>query len=112
VFSVGYTSHALALVFAAMCVWLLGIQLMRVSLKLLLSYKGWMYENVGAKPSTASQVWLVSLLHFRIFSATLAFFQGILHAISRFQPLMHSFQGALPHLPLPSLKGTMERVDF
>jgi hypothetical protein len=64
VFSVGYTPHALALVLATVCLWLLGIQLIRVSLKLLLSYKGWMYESVGEKPSVVTQVWLVSSLHF------------------------------------------------
>uniref|UniRef100_A0A1I7XB84 Carnitine O-palmitoyltransferase n=1 Tax=Heterorhabditis bacteriophora TaxID=37862 RepID=A0A1I7XB84_HETBA len=36
-------------------------------------------------------------------------YQGILHFISMSGPMLHSFQGALPHLPLPSLDETVER---
>lgn len=54
-------SHALALFISSAFVWFVGIQLLRVSLKLMLSYKGWMYENPYAgKVSSTSRYWLVS----------------------------------------------------
>jgi hypothetical protein len=64
-------------------------------------------ETFGGYAGVASK--FIAFLSFR---GCICILQGILHTISRFQPLMHSFQGALPHLPLPSLKGTMERVDI
>jgi carnitine O-palmitoyltransferase 1 len=52
-----------------------------------------MYENPHqGKISQWTQIW----------------FQ-LLHLISRFSPMLHSFQGALPHLPLPSLEDTLAR---
>lgn len=34
----------------------------------------------------------------------------VLHVISKCSPMLHSFQGALPHLPLPSLDDTVRKV--
>ncbi|KHN72585.1 Carnitine O-palmitoyltransferase 1, liver isoform [Toxocara canis] len=58
-----------------------------------LSYKGWLYEDPVAKEiSTPSKLWL-----------------AVLHFISKSDPMLHSFQGALPHLPLPSLQETLQK---
>ncbi|KIH54092.1 hypothetical protein ANCDUO_15765, partial [Ancylostoma duodenale] len=69
-----------------------AISLLRLSIKLLLSYKGWMYEQPGKPISTPTKLWL-----------------GLLNLMSKSGPMMHSYQGALPHLPLPSLNDTIER---
>ena len=69
------------------------LKLFRLPIRAVLSYKGWMYENPRQK---------------NISAATKLWFQ-ILHVISRRQPQLHSFQGALPRLPLPSLNETMQK---
>lgn len=38
------------------------------------------------------------------------YFQGILHIFSNSGLMLHSFQGALPHLPLPRLNDTLDKV--
>lgn len=91
-FGDGMVGQSISVVFSAAIVWFILIQLLRLSLKGLLSYKGWMYENVGKPVSTPTKIWL-----------------GILHLISKSGPLLHSFQGALPHLPLPSLDDTVNK---
>uniref|UniRef100_A0A8C1HBW5 carnitine O-palmitoyltransferase n=1 Tax=Cyprinus carpio carpio TaxID=630221 RepID=A0A8C1HBW5_CYPCA len=60
-------------------------------LKLLLSYHRWMFELHG-RISTKTKVWatLVRLLSSR-------------------KPLLYSYQTSLPHLPVPSIKDTLER---
>uniref|UniRef100_A0A914BZZ4 carnitine O-palmitoyltransferase n=1 Tax=Acrobeloides nanus TaxID=290746 RepID=A0A914BZZ4_9BILA len=66
---------------------------MRLSIKFLLSYRGWMYQSEHDKNITkTTKLWF-----------------AFLHWISRFQPMLHSFQGALPHLPLPSLDDTLSK---
>uniref|UniRef100_A0A914X4N2 carnitine O-palmitoyltransferase n=1 Tax=Plectus sambesii TaxID=2011161 RepID=A0A914X4N2_9BILA len=88
----GKISHAVASGVCGAIIWFLGIQVIRLSLKMLLSYKGWMYESAHlGKISMPTLIWL-----------------KILHLISRSQPMLHSFQGALPHLPLPSLDQTLK----
>ncbi|KAK0410863.1 hypothetical protein QR680_005367 [Steinernema hermaphroditum] len=74
--------------------WFLAILLIRLTLKWFLSYKGWLYEDPHAgKPiSLTTRLWMTAL-----------------HFISRSEPLLHSFQGSLPNLPLPALKDTLER---
>ncbi|VDK77714.1 unnamed protein product [Onchocerca ochengi] len=52
-----------------------------------------MYENPRLQPlSKASKLWLV-----------------ILHLLSKSGLMLHSFQGALPHLPLPRLNDTLDK---
>ncbi|KAH0948402.1 hypothetical protein HN011_002404 [Eciton burchellii] len=75
--------------------WLVVIYIIRYTLKLLLMYKGWMYEARGKdrKLSMCTQFWLVLV---KIFSGW-------------HKPMLYSFQGSLPRLPLPSVAGTMSR---
>jgi carnitine O-palmitoyltransferase 1 len=81
-----------------MIVWLAIIYTIRYSLKLLLMYKGWMYEQRGKGRviSNYTKIWFL--------------FVKILSGGSK--PLLYSYQGSLPRLPLPSLKDTMNRVRF
>ncbi|XP_063244784.1 carnitine O-palmitoyltransferase 1, liver isoform isoform X2 [Bacillus rossius redtenbacheri] len=76
-------------------VWLSIIYTIRYSLKLILLYKGWMYEERGkgrtVTPST--KVWVVLV--------------RVLSGVTK--PLLYSFQGSLPRLPVPSLEETMQR---
>jgi carnitine O-palmitoyltransferase 1 len=93
IFGPGFISKYLAVCISGTLLWLLLIQLLRLSIKALLSYKGWMYESPHQKGiSTTTKIW----------------FQ-ILHLISKSGPMLHSFQGALPRLPLPSLDDTLQR---
>lgn len=71
---------------------------MRYTLKLLLMYKGWMYESreKGQKVSTKTKLW--------------AAMTKILSSWNT--PGLYSFQGSLPRLPLPSVHETMERVSY
>ncbi|XP_039309846.1 carnitine O-palmitoyltransferase 1, muscle isoform isoform X2 [Solenopsis invicta] len=75
--------------------WLAVIYAIRYTLKLLLLYKGWMYESrgKGRKPSKLTQVWLLLV---KLFSGW-------------HRPMLYSFQGSLPRLPLPTVPETMTR---
>lgn len=77
-------------------IWLCICFSMRYTLKLLLMYKGWMYESreKGQSISTATKLWATVT---RVLS-------------SWNKPGLYSFQGSLPRLPLPSVHETMERV--
>ncbi|KAG8179872.1 hypothetical protein JTE90_007052 [Oedothorax gibbosus] len=76
------------------CLWVTTILFLRYSLKLLLMYKGWLFEGRGAnKTSLKTYIW--------------AGFVRTLTAKRR--PMLYSFQSSLPRLPLPSLEDTMER---
>ncbi|PSN44956.1 Carnitine O-palmitoyltransferase 1, partial [Blattella germanica] len=79
-------------------VWLAIIYTVRYTLKLLLMYKGWIYEQRGKGRviSNRTKIWLL--------------FVKILSGGSK--PLLYSFQGSLPRLPLPSLQDTMKRVSY
>jgi carnitine O-palmitoyltransferase 1 len=93
IFGAGIISKYLAVCISGTLLWLLLTQVLRLSIKALLSYKGWMYESPHAKGiSTTTKLW----------------FQ-VLHLISKSQPMLHSFQGALPRLPLPSLDDTLQK---
>ncbi|XP_014600783.1 PREDICTED: carnitine O-palmitoyltransferase 1, liver isoform isoform X3 [Polistes canadensis] len=75
--------------------WLIVIYILRYILKLLLIYKGWMYELRGKnkKPSKMTQIWLI-----------------LVKLLSGWhKPMLYSFQGSLPRLPLPSVEDTMRR---
>ncbi|XP_062330180.1 carnitine O-palmitoyltransferase 1, liver isoform-like isoform X2 [Osmerus eperlanus] len=79
-----------AVVFSTL-LWLALIFTMRLCLKQLLSYHRWMFEQHG-KMSITTKVWLALV---RMFSGR--------------QPLLYSYQGSLPNLPLPAVKDTMKR---
>lgn len=68
---------------------------MRYTLKLLLMYKGWMYESreKGRKISTATRLWAAAT---KVLS-------------SWNNPGLYSFQESLPRLPLPAVHDTLSR---
>lgn len=92
IFGDGIIGQTLSVVLAGGLLWFVLVQTLRFSIKAMLTYKGWMYEEVGKPVSSPTKLWF-----------------GILHFIARFDPMMHSFQGALPHLPLPSLDETVAK---
>ncbi|KAL0280460.1 UNVERIFIED_CONTAM: hypothetical protein PYX00_001740 [Menopon gallinae] len=75
--------------------WILCIYTIRYTLKILLMYKGWMYEErgKGRKISMSTKLWLICV--------------KILTCYGR--PQLYSFQGSLPRLPLPPVHDTMQR---
>ncbi|XP_028162157.1 carnitine O-palmitoyltransferase 1, liver isoform [Ostrinia nubilalis] len=87
--------QVIACLLAALSMWLSVIFLMRYLLKLLLMYKGWMYESraPGARISLKSKLWV-----------------SVVKVLSGWnKPKLYSFQGSLPRLPLPAVKDTMRR---
>ncbi|KAF2358191.1 Acyltransferase ChoActase/COT/CPT [Trinorchestia longiramus] len=80
---------------SGVAVWLGVCYALKYSLKGLFQYQGWMYEERGrgAKMSVASKVWLATVKFLSHFSS----------------PMLYSFQGALPSLPVPSVEDTMTR---
>ncbi|XP_055916063.1 carnitine O-palmitoyltransferase 1, muscle isoform isoform X2 [Eupeodes corollae] len=85
----------LACFLASLVVWLTICFTMRYTLKLLLIYKGWMYESraPGSKISLKTMLWT-----------------GVVKVLSSWNtPGLYSFQGSLPRLPLPSVHDTMQR---
>uniref|UniRef100_A0A671YDP8 carnitine O-palmitoyltransferase n=1 Tax=Sparus aurata TaxID=8175 RepID=A0A671YDP8_SPAAU len=78
-----------SLLFSTM-LWLLLIFTMRLCLKQLLSYHRWIFEQHG-KMSNTTKVWALV----RIFSGR--------------KPLLYSYQGSLPNLPVPAIKDTVKR---
>ncbi|VDO42605.1 unnamed protein product, partial [Haemonchus placei] len=91
-FGDGIVGFCISLLISGSLIWFVLVQLLRLSIKLLLSYKGWMYESVGKPISMPTKLWL-----------------GVLKLMSKSGPLLHSYQGSLPHLPLPSLNETLEK---
>uniref|UniRef100_A0A8C9WLR8 Carnitine O-palmitoyltransferase 1, liver isoform-like n=1 Tax=Scleropages formosus TaxID=113540 RepID=A0A8C9WLR8_SCLFO len=71
--------------------WLSLIFTMRLCLKQLLSYHRWMFEQHG-KLSNTTKIWVALV---RIFSGR--------------KPLLYSYQGSLPNLPVPAIKDTVKR---
>ncbi|XP_075772834.1 LOW QUALITY PROTEIN: carnitine O-palmitoyltransferase 1, muscle isoform [Pelodiscus sinensis] len=71
--------------------WLSGILLCRQSLKLLLSYHGWMFEPHGTV-SRSTRVWL-----------------ALVKVLSGRRPMLYSLQTSLPKLPVPSVEATVRR---
>ncbi|CAI4231368.1 unnamed protein product [Auanema sp. JU1783] len=92
IFGEGIIGQSLSVLISGALIWFVLVQVLRFSIKFLLTYKGWMYEQPGKSVSTPTKLWL-----------------GLLHLISKSEPMLHSFQGALPHLPLPSLDETVSR---
>ncbi|XP_004393866.1 PREDICTED: carnitine O-palmitoyltransferase 1, liver isoform isoform 4 [Odobenus rosmarus divergens] len=71
--------------------WVALIVTMRYSLKVLLSYHGWMFAQHG-KMSRATKIWMSVV---KIFSGR--------------KPMLYSFQTSLPRLPVPAVKDTVNR---
>uniref|UniRef100_A0A671QSZ0 carnitine O-palmitoyltransferase n=1 Tax=Sinocyclocheilus anshuiensis TaxID=1608454 RepID=A0A671QSZ0_9TELE len=86
-----HSQTVLSVLLFSTLLWLSLILALRFCLKLLLSYHRWMFELHG-RISTKTKVWatLVRLLSSR-------------------KPLLYSYQTSLPHLPVPSIKDTLER---
>lgn len=86
------TFERTAMAFAiGLLAWVAFILVWRLSLKLLLSWHGWMYEEHG-KISLVTKVWMLAL-----------------KVLKGGKPRLCSFQASLPKLPVPSLSGTKER---
>uniref|UniRef100_A0A1B6L5C7 carnitine O-palmitoyltransferase n=1 Tax=Graphocephala atropunctata TaxID=36148 RepID=A0A1B6L5C7_9HEMI len=87
--------QVVACVILSLVVWLAIIYVIRYILKFLLMYKGWMYEERGRGRSISWQtkLWLVCV--------------KLMSGASK--PLLYSYQGSLPRLPLPSVDDTMQR---
>ncbi|NXH14726.1 CPT1A palmitoyltransferase, partial [Bucco capensis] len=71
--------------------WVALIVTMRYSLKMLLSYHGWMFTEHG-KLSAGTKFWMVLV---KLFSGR--------------KPMLYSFQTSLPRLPVPAVKDTVSR---
>ncbi|XP_006748738.1 carnitine O-palmitoyltransferase 1, liver isoform isoform X1 [Leptonychotes weddellii] len=71
--------------------WVALIVTMRYSLKVLLSYHGWMFAQHG-KMSRATKIWMSVV---KIFSGR--------------KPMLYSFQTSLPRLPVPAVRDTVNR---
>ncbi|XP_044633014.1 carnitine O-palmitoyltransferase 1, muscle isoform isoform X4 [Equus asinus] len=72
-------------------VWMTGIFFFRQTLKLLLSYHGWMFEMHG-QTSHFTKVWAICV-----------------RLLSSRRPMLYSFQTSLPKLPVPSVPATIQR---
>ncbi|KAK9881409.1 hypothetical protein WA026_016299 [Henosepilachna vigintioctopunctata] len=85
----------LACVIVGLTYWLSVVFLIRYTFKMLLMYKGWMYETrgKGRQVSSATKYWLFFV---KIFSGWNT-------------PGLYSYQGSLPRLPLPAVHDTMQR---
>ncbi|XP_060871652.1 carnitine O-palmitoyltransferase 1, liver isoform isoform X2 [Metopolophium dirhodum] len=74
--------------------WLILIYIVRYTFKIMLMYKGWMYESRGGhKVSLQTKLWGL----------------GVKLLSSKSKPLLYSYQGSLPKLPLPPVNQTMKR---
>ncbi|XP_032494789.1 carnitine O-palmitoyltransferase 1, liver isoform isoform X1 [Phocoena sinus] len=71
--------------------WVALIITMRYSLKVLLSYHGWMFAQHG-KISRATKIWM-----------------GMVKIFSGRKPMLYSFQTSLPRLPVPAVQDTVNR---
>ncbi|KAK7080790.1 Carnitine O-palmitoyltransferase 1, liver isoform [Halocaridina rubra] len=76
-------------------VWFGVFIFMKYTLRVLFMYKGWMYESRGRgrTMSLTSRMWFYAVKFLTGFS----------------RPMLYSYQGSLPRLPLPALKDTMSR---
>ncbi|XP_052016319.1 carnitine O-palmitoyltransferase 1, muscle isoform [Apodemus sylvaticus] len=85
------TETLLSMVIFSTGVWATGIFLFRQTLKLLLSYHGWMFE-MHSKTSHATKIWAICV-----------------RLLSSRRPMLYSFQTSLPKLPVPSVPATVHR---
>ncbi|CAK9826557.1 Carnitine O-palmitoyltransferase 1, liver isoform [Anthophora retusa] len=88
-------AHLTGSFIVGLLLWLMVIYALRYTLKLLLIYKGWMYESRerGSNATRFTKIWI-----------RLVKFLSGWH-----KPMLYSFQGSLPRLPLPSVENTMKR---
>ena len=73
--------------------WLSIVTLRRYALQSLFTYQGWMFDERG-KMKVKTKLWIVLL---RLLIGT--------------RPNLYSYQSALPYLPVPNVKDTMNRVS-
>jgi carnitine O-palmitoyltransferase 1, liver isoform len=66
---------------------------MRYTLRLLLTYKGFLFESRGKSVSMKTKIWAILVKIFVKWNS----------------PKIYSFQGSLPRLPLPALNDTMSK---
>ncbi|XP_032201635.1 carnitine O-palmitoyltransferase 1, muscle isoform [Mustela erminea] len=85
------TRALLSMVVFSTGVWMTGIFFFRQTLKLLLSYHGWMFEMHG-QTSHFTKVWAICV-----------------RLLSSRRPMLYSFQTSLPKLPVPSVPATIQR---
>lgn len=83
-------AYAAVVVFTTV-LWMIMIVALRYTLKLLLTYTRWMYEP-RKRMSFVTKIWL-----------------GLVSLFVGRKPLLYSYQGSLPKLPVPSLDDTMSR---
>ncbi|XP_068963263.1 carnitine O-palmitoyltransferase 1, muscle isoform-like, partial [Petaurus breviceps papuanus] len=72
-------------------VWVTGIFLFRQTLKMLLSYHGWMFELHG-QTSRITKIWAICV-----------------RLLSNRRPMLYSYQTSLPKLPVPKVAATVKR---
>eukprot|EP00668_Euglena_longa_P042120 GGOE01055541.1.p1 GENE.GGOE01055541.1~~GGOE01055541.1.p1 ORF type:complete len:802 (+),score=153.52 GGOE01055541.1:232-2406(+) len=83
------------LAFIAMSVVLgITVEVQRAFLRLLLHYKGWLFED-PKRPRIWTKLWFFIIKYCYVRAS---------------KPLLWSYQDGLPHLPVPSLKQTCERL--
>uniref|UniRef100_A0A8C8YGZ2 carnitine O-palmitoyltransferase n=1 Tax=Prolemur simus TaxID=1328070 RepID=A0A8C8YGZ2_PROSS len=85
------TKNVLSGVLFSTGLWVALIATMRYSLKVLLSYHGWMFAEHG-KMSRATRIWM-----------------GMVKIFSGRKPMLYSFQTSLPRLPVPAVRDTVSR---
>lgn len=90
-FGTPQTEALLSMVIFSTGVWATGIFFFRQTLKLLLSYHGWMFE-MHSKTSHATKIWAICV-----------------RLLSSRRPMLYSFQTSLPKLPVPSVPATIHR---
>lgn len=90
--------------------WLSICITLRLTLRVLLTYRGFMFESRGKGVSLTTKIWAV-LLKSKFSNTFQAFIHEVLiSAIIKFnKPSLYSFQGLLPTLPLPKLGDTIKR---
>ncbi|KRX42769.1 Carnitine O-palmitoyltransferase 1, liver isoform, partial [Trichinella sp. T6] len=90
-FGISFTSLLFcSVVYSSLC-WLAIVQIARLTIKLMFMYRGWMYERLrNTRMATKFYLLIVKL-------------------ILKHEPMLKSFQGALPRLPLPALRDTLRR---
>ncbi|RWS22607.1 carnitine O-palmitoyltransferase 1: liver isoform-like protein, partial [Leptotrombidium deliense] len=83
----------LACIVYSFVLWFAKALLMQYTLKMLLMYKGWMYEARSATGmSLKSKIWVF-----------------LVRSLTKQKPLLYSYQASLPRLPLPSVNDTVTR---
>ncbi|ELW49003.1 Carnitine O-palmitoyltransferase 1, muscle isoform [Tupaia chinensis] len=85
------TRELLSMAIFSTGVWVTGIFFFRQTLKLLLSYHGWMFEMHG-QTSHFTRIWAICV-----------------RLLSSRRPMLYSFQTSLPKLPVPSVPATIQR---